>query len=158
MGYAMRLITMMKFVGWLRGMTPSELCAEFPTKFTPIVYQGDTEKATQDLILRDAQIWHLIKSYWKFLMEKPNLGMFIPCDRDGNVLKEPIKKEYGTILAPYHDDMKEYKEAVDRIWFAKCSYEVPSRYRKIVEQNGTIAELVMYDYELTPSAIKRICR
>ena len=40
------------------------------------------------------QICNKIFNYTNFLKQPLNLGMFVPCDEDGNVLEEPIVSEH----------------------------------------------------------------
>lgn len=70
-----------------------------------------------------------IGNYANFLDQILNLGMFVPCDLDGNVLDstystEPDRNDYfndeGGNLELYHHNMKlwrEYKEAKKRVLF-----------------------------------------
>lgn len=78
-------------------------------------------------------------SFAKFLSQPLNLGMFVPCDLEGNVLEEPemysdyllSNEEYCKIprvhCNEWHEACKEYQEAKDRVlfegWF--FNYEFP---------------------------------
>lgn len=60
----------------------------------------------------------------KFLQQTPTLGMFVPCDEEGNVLEEPEKYndwlkfknkyEYGEF---YTKKCKQYQQAQQRVIF-----------------------------------------
>ena len=68
-----------------------------------------------------------IKNYAKFLSQKPEKWMFVPCDDDGNVLEEPkgekccagIQNDCGCGGHLQYDDeyMHQYKQAIERVIF-----------------------------------------
>ena len=65
--------------------------------------------------IRDrASRFHKIENYAKFLSQKPEKWMFVPCDDDGNVLEEKSKKSY---IDYYSGDYQKYKQALDRVIF-----------------------------------------
>lgn len=51
----------------------------------------------------------------KFLQQTPTLGMFVPCDEDGNVLKEP--NHYGKSIETTRECIKQYQQAKQRVIF-----------------------------------------
>lgn len=55
----------------------------------------------------------LTVQYAKLFKQKPNLGMFIPCDENGNVLKEVFPDFDGTNQIYYNN----YQSAVKRVLF-----------------------------------------
>jgi hypothetical protein len=95
-----------------------------------------------------------INNYAKFLKQPLELWMFIPCDENGNVL------EYKFIDDEYHvenriNDTKydEYQQAKERCYFNKCNLRDS---QEIVEYLETIEDLVKYNLQLTPTAIKQL--
>lgn len=63
-----------------------------------------------------------IIDYAHFLNQKPTLGMFVPCDEDGNVLEEPINfNSYSnglmTTLSPLYESCEQYHQALDKVLF-----------------------------------------
>ena len=68
-----------------------------------------------------------IKNYAKFLSQKPEKWMFVPCDDEGNVLEEPkgekccagIQNDCGCGGHLQYDDeyVHQYKKAIDRVIF-----------------------------------------
>lgn len=65
-----------------------------------------------------------IKNYAKFLSQKPEKWMFVPCDDEGNVLEEPVLfKEW--IVSDHYFNASEsvthqcrmYQQALDRVIF-----------------------------------------
>ena len=61
--------------------------------------------------------------YAKFLGQKPTLGMFVPCDEDGNVLEEPKNFKEWCVKAlntTYDLDLSKYEiyqQALSRVVF-----------------------------------------
>ena len=56
-------------------------------------YPETNEEAERELILID-NFYNKCINYANFLKQPLTLGMFIPCDLDGNVLEEPFNYEY----------------------------------------------------------------
>ena len=65
-----------------------------------------------------------IYDYANFLKQPLELGMFIPCDEDGNVLEEPeklikalekVNQEYYDLKSNHYKDNERYKWAVETI-------------------------------------------
>jgi len=128
----MKLMTMLRFVGWVRGMTTKEKFDTFPNQFT----RPTLEAGAEGLLLFDAQIWMLVQSYRKFLVMKPTLGMFVPCDDKGNPIEKPEKFITLNVKPTNNATTKleknlfnwsircyEYTKALDRIWFEGFTFE-----------------------------------
>lgn len=115
-----------------------------------------------------------IYNYAKFLRQTLEFSMFIPCDKDGNVLEEP-----DCNLDINIQEMKEYQQAKERCLF--CGFEIGSkdfdgRPYKFIQNKDTyigfleplanewkkvnditkIEHLVTYKLPLTQTAIKII--
>lgn len=108
-----------------------------------------------------------IRSYAKFLKTPLNLGMFVPCDSDGNVLEEPkrINYSYNPIINQIHDEkVSNYQKAKERVLFKNVSIKehgrvvvLDSRGREITIANTKIGvmpmmiieDLVIHGFELT---------
>lgn len=114
-------------------------------------------------------------NYANFLKQPLNLGMFFPCDEDGNVLKEPNPKEiYPAPTAEeeidFLDCLEQYQQAKEKVLFEGIEFERISgvNFIKINEdtfafhdfnikfKNLTVEFLVQYNLQLTKSAIKQI--
>ena len=54
-----------------------------------------------------------INKYANFLKQPLTLGMFVPCDDDGNVLEDLD----SSILAPNYEDWQEYQKAQSKVLF-----------------------------------------
>jgi hypothetical protein len=76
-----------------------------------------------------------VTNYANFLKQPLNLGMFIPCDEDGNVLKEPEENDtiydieverdiYECDYNRFDNDVFLYKQAKERVLFE--GFEVKS--------------------------------
>jgi len=55
--------------------------------------------------------------YSRFLKQPLTLGMFIPCDLEGNVLIEPKGINYGVNVEGFRQDLHQYQQAKERVLF-----------------------------------------
>jgi hypothetical protein len=124
-------------------------------------------------------------SYWKCnnyanLLKQPReLWMFVPCDEDGNVLEEPLKRDYNNVNIN-NSYYKKYQQAKERCLFEgfellgnKCvlnryfmihflngEISIEEHFEEIVTKLGkqvkTIEDLIPYNLTLTASAQKQI--
>jgi hypothetical protein len=108
------------------------------------------------------------KQYANFLKQPLELWMFVPCDEDGDVLKEPkyFKRDNSDFNNfHYADYCLEYQQAKERCLFedfemdnrfvthkshASFFYPISSLHEKKIE------DLVKYNIQLTPTALKKI--
>lgn len=112
--------------------------------------------------------WKKLGKYAEFLKQPLTLGMFFPCDEDGNVLEDP--KPFG-MIDRYSEKCKEYHEAKEKVLFEGFTviHNVEKNYflhhisgHMIVfygpNESGNIEGLLspLYEIELTESAIKQI--
>lgn len=130
-----------------------------------------------DLVLKDnfgsyenLYVKHL--KYANFLKQPLNLGMFVPCDLEGNFLEEPDGDNYKSDeekdipnfdYIKYKNDSKEYQEAKDRVLFRGkfevCSERQLIRFNKLMqplECLSVVENLVKYNLNLSESAIKQL--
>ena len=114
------------------------------------------EFETTEIMSNDDLQWYYyaIEKYAKFLKRPLELGMFIPTDKEGNVLEEnllfPTNME-GSKQAVEH--AKQYQEAKDRVLF---EYNDKYAYQSIVITRRTIEDLLNLDLTLTENAIRII--
>lgn len=105
-------------------------------------------------------------SYANFLKQPLTLGMFVPCDLDGNVLEKPC--DSMQIDGCRDCACREYLKAKERVVF-KVEYKIGIYNKKPsiwINRSGaqiiddfnflTIEDLVHWNFELTDSAIKQI--
>jgi len=114
-----------------------------------------------------------IINYYKFLKKPITLGMFVPCDLEGNVLRKPTKPEHPyndkecDIYAQYQMYLYRYKKAKERVLFKDCNCEKIERYYLIKDlvgnsiwlswnESAKIEDKINRDLTLTLSAIKII--
>ena len=117
-------------------------------------------------------------NYDEFLKQPLNIGMFVPCDEDGNVLEEPKIEDYfddGFNLEfnqKHFKDvvLKEYYKAKEKVLFEGIEFRKNARVNfitinedtfafhdfNIKFKNLTIEFLVQYNLQLTENAIKQI--
>lgn len=120
---------------------------------------------------------HKIYKYANFLKKPLELGMFVPCDEDGNVLRKPKKSQW------YEYDLKKYQEAEERVLFKGFEVEdktpntiwlgvnnekgndkhfnvqysfIEKRFMYSFTEYKTIEDLIPCGLELTESGIKEI--
>ncbi|MDR3026074.1 hypothetical protein [Chryseobacterium sp.] len=143
-----------------------------------IEYSGSTSEDYRSMV----QFITLVTNYTKFLKQPLTLGMFMPVDEDGVVLKEPKKEDYTLeeLEASYMGiDVLDYHEAKEKVifegWIHEDRYGWVQHHKLGLEINtetGTLAifhengigygyvkkaeDLVSYGLELTPSAIEAI--
>lgn len=60
-----------------------------------------------------------IFNYAKFLKRPLKLGMFVPCDEDGDILEEPTDYEQRlpNMMTEYNDEVYRYKQAKENVLF-----------------------------------------
>ena len=73
-----------------------------------------------------------IKNYAKFLSQKPEKWMFVPCDEDGNVLEEPKAKDYFPTNKPIDQFTEEDKKGFSDYYSPMMIFE-QALYRVIFE-------------------------
>lgn len=108
-----------------------------------------------------------ITNYAKFLKKPLTLGMFVCCDKDGNVMIHPCEKGFlGSQEMQYDFYKKKYQEAKERVLFEGFSFN--KKKEQIIFKNRTltlktffavnncIGDLLFMDITLTPTAIKQI--
>jgi len=122
----------------------------------------------------DSEYRKLRNAYDAFLKQPLTLGMFVPCDLDGNVLEEPEKwanfLEYSSVKVPnLKPELYDYAKAKERVLFdgfkicnriesVKCveNGDFHFSYESAIKNGETVESLVKYNLTLTESAIKEI--
>ena len=106
-----------------------------------------------------------IENYSKFLKQPLTLGMFVPCDLDGNLLEYP---DHNYNSMEYMDEFDVYNEAKNRVLFegfneticqGKTYLHNDSFGSVFIDKNWVIRHCFVEDLigvELTKSAIKKI--
>ena len=110
-----------------------------------------------------------IYKYARFLKQPLTLGMFVPCDLDGNVLEEPSKYEsvFGkaTVNPLFEQQTVEYQQAKERVLFK--GFVLNGEENVEIISNGVVffwhdyqqwivEDLIRYSIELTQSAQKQL--
>jgi hypothetical protein len=148
-----KLISMTEFV-----LNQHEICPNVPTQ--------------------SEAVDHLLncKKYALFLKQPLTLGMFVPCDVVGNVLKEPKIEDYDIhkdirIKFNFDNDLKRYNEIKEKVLFknnlfirdcGKHGISVETLKHDYVYNSKGLnthkitEDLVDYGFELTESALKQI--
>ena len=81
----MNLQSTTDFVLWLRSLTTTELHAAFPGRF----HKGNINTYVSDTITNDAILWRFAGNHAKFVKKPVSLGIFVPCDNNGQPLLKP---------------------------------------------------------------------
>ena len=60
-----------------------------------------------------------VMNYAQFLKQPLNLGMFFPCDEDGDILDEPwdYEQRLPNMMIEYNDEIYRYKQAKEKVLF-----------------------------------------
>ena len=115
-------------------------------------------------------------NYANFLKQPLQLGFFVPCDENGNVLEEPTnyEKRLSNMMTEYNDEVYTYNQAKEKVLFEGFEYvkfindgELLPYHRLIKNDeyfnvrflDRNIEDLLTefeYGIELTPTAIKQI--
>jgi len=72
-----------------------------------------------------------IINYASFLKQPLTLGMFVPCDLDGNVLEDPRPMQTFDEINEFEDRYEQYKEALEKCFFS--GYKVISENQLYVD-------------------------
>jgi len=111
----------------------------------------------------------VVCNYASFLIQPLTLGMFVPCDEDGNVLEDPCKKNSYCADFCQGRCQENYNESIDYIFFYNYSVKKQKDYYIVSDSHGrnvwlswnkskTIESLVneITEVTLTPNAIKQL--
>lgn len=140
-----------------------------------VIQQWDNDIYTDDFA-------ETVNNYARFITKPLSLGMFVPCDEDGEILypqyvggKEVIYDKY--VQDDMMDKVKEYQQAKDKVLFEGFGIEnekffdasfygvvrnkdtyvfVKDKEWEKVNDYNTIEDLVLYKLPLTPNAIKQL--
>lgn len=160
-----KLISMVAYVNHIRGLTTSELISKYPKTFPPL-RDSTKEGPVKWMLQLDAIKWMITGEYMKFLSRKLKLGMFVPCDLEGNVLEKPkdatqflhgIEYDLVTAKKEYSKQLKEYQQAESRVLFeVDGSYDLLGDIYDSMGKNTELEDLNIEDivniigyYEIT---------
>ena len=126
---------------------------------------------TKDL---QSHTFHKYVTYANFLKTPLELGMFVPCDEDGNVLKEP--KGFHDYMegvrmglsfkGSYNETKEQYQQAKERVIFEGAEMDslniimhgdkfVTTKFRIEVAEE-TIEDMINHNLTLTPAKAKEL--
>lgn len=132
-----------------------------------VIKKSNVAMKTNNVAGQIVKEYYEIVDYANFLKRPLELGMFIPCDKDGNVLEEPSKKGIGGGMLNLEI---QYREAKERVLFKGFTAEKRRDYyivQKLDLKNGmldtiwisytnrTIEDLTELGLELTEQGIKQ---
>lgn len=111
----------------------------------------------------------LIEKYAQFLKQPLTLGMFVPCDEEGNYLKEQPEWCFANVGSEHFKKQKKYWEAKEKVLFKGFETDEDPYYTFRIKYKcfwaafyGVEGKHIEYllqmftDVELTESAIKQI--
>ena len=92
-----------------------------------------------------------VEAYAKFLKQPLTLGMFVPCDEEGNVLEEPkgtdLNDSFFAMQVDYNLEIK-YQQAKETCIFNNNLLSLIV-ITELISQNKTVEFLINYYYEKT---------
>ena len=98
-------------------------------------------------------------NYAKFLKQPLKLWMFVPCDENSNVLEHPKNYHKNIVIDElkridnYNNLIKEYEQAKERCLF---EWQDGFDYKTICEMFTDLEDIIDFQFELTPTAIKQL--
>lgn len=131
---------------------------------TDFVLEQRKKREVHDLSAN--RFYHTICNYANFLKQPLTLGMFVPCDLEGNILTKPplyndYKNEEGGNKELFRFNLEQYKQAQERILFKGWELSITELVKDGVYIHLeslkilTIESLFYAKVELTESAIKQ---
>lgn len=103
--------------------------------------------------------YNKIMSYAKFIKQPLELGMFVPCDEDGNVLEEPDNHEFYMNnfkgeFNDYYSQSYEYQQAKERCLFEGLEIDAVNHH---ISRGRSVEYLANFGtLQLTQTAINLI--
>lgn len=100
-----------------------------------------------------------LSDYKDFLKTPLTLGMFVPCDEEGNVLEEPISSDPNSLSDPYFmKDLEDYQKAKERVIFEGFDMEMieQSGILIVIKQGKTVEQYIPMELTLTESKAKEL--
>ena len=87
-----------------------------------------------------AEMCKKITSYANFLKQPLTLGMFVPCDDDGNVLEEPIceNQNKSQQLMEFAVKSKIFDKAQSKVLFTDFNIRKQSSYAVVFNKDGDV--------------------
>lgn len=106
---------MVEQIAWLRGMTSSELIANFPRNFSPVIFdKNNPDVATMGFLARDARLWKMTGEHMKFLSRNLKINFFIACDAKGKEVPKPTDNVAINLIDKF---IERYEQAERQILF-----------------------------------------
>ncbi len=120
-----------------------------------VLQESNNENLEKHLLHKNGHefmnVWNAVFSYAQFLKQPLTLGMFIPCDLEGNVLEEPT--HHGKSIETSRETLKEYQEAKDRVLFEgfeAIKWEHGGNSYSVRKNHGTDNEVQVCYYKAIP--------
>ena len=119
-----------------------------------------------DFVLREtnspttlAESFQRCVTYANFLKQSLKLEMFVPVDKEGNLLEEPLQEHYTDCNEEQNAkdwlyNLEKYKQAKEKVLFEGIDLDTAKyHYDRNVR---TIEYFTSFNVELTPNAIKQL--
>lgn len=136
------------------------------------------EQTEQHRFKDDCEFAYKVRKYAKFLSQPLELGFFVPCDEDGNVLKEPKTPWQDSIMhegvhEKYRVKLNEYQKSKEKVlfegfeflnsfkWGFEVSITIEDYYQELLIENPETVENLLNSniqagFILTDLAIKQL--
>ena len=125
-----------------------------------VLNQKQSESFNEKTFINEALIsLEKIRNYANFLKQPLNLGMFVPCDEDEDILEEPkdYEQRLPNMMTEYNDEVYRYKQAKEKVLFVFKPHFDISAIKHHILQDRNIEYLANFgELELTENAIKQI--
>lgn len=166
----MKLQSTTDFLLHLRGMTTSEICRAYPRRFREPVWKGDKDEMVKDMLALDAAKWDVVGEYAKLMKQPLELWMFLPCDKEGDVLEKPNDLTFELYKNGHTASswiIEDWKKAQERMLFHGFKYCIINKEDGIRDENHTplsiselqkmkIENISHWNIEVTDSFIKKL--
>jgi len=139
-----------------------------------VLEQSKREVKIHGMLLEMSKEFQKSVKYADFLKQLLTLGMFVPCDKQGNIVSLLAPRAF-TSKSAYDLNHKKYYEAKDRVLFEGCTSNISETFvhNKYVyyfyfqdiwyltsksgdEDYYTIEDIIHLGLTLTPTTIKKI--
>ena len=109
-----------------------------------------------DVIFKEKRIFKdLVLNYATFLKQPLELWMFVPCDEDCNAIDAKFYPASMSFAVEAESYFSKYQQAKERCLFDGYNGTI-HQLQNLIKLKITVENMVKYNLQLTPTAIKQI--